>query len=344
MMSTRTLTEYEKFLDSQDEQAWARALDELLPAAHEVDRNATRVWFAFFPLSLARALETADDPERLAQRLLLQGSYRLADQIDSSHAFLYGHRFWREVKDAATGRAASPVAAASSLADEVRAVARRAAESAKVSESLTLGISAVALMTIGQVGLAAFEASPGASEVAPKSAKKSPDAVVSERARDDSQGLLGFLRTTDKQWTVTWDEHDPTARFKATHSQEIASASPNDTRDWSQIDPRCTVNEGPIPVQCRSASCGTCWVGVLGGAEKLSPVAERERRVMQLLGYVDTDEPQPLIRLSCQAQTGGAVSLRIPPWNGVFGRYVRDRRAGVGDSEAGGAVGGTAGE
>lgn len=322
-MSTNHLTEYENFLNRQDEAAWARALEEIAPAIHEVDRNATRVWFAFFPLALARAFERAEDPEELARKLLMQGNYRLADQIDSSHAFLYAHRHWRVVKDAATERADSFANGATTLADEIRAVARRAAGRAKVDESLLVGIAAVALMTVAQVGLAKFKASPGEVKVGGKFAKQSPAQVLRERARDDNQGLMGFLRTTDKRWTVVWNENDESARFEMVNSQEIASAAVTDERDWSKIDPRCTVGEGPIPVQCRSASCGTCWVGVLGGAEKLSPVAERERKVMHLMGYIETDEPRPLIRLSCQAQGRGAVSVVVPPWNGVFGKYLR---------------------
>jgi ferredoxin len=323
MMSTNHLTEYENFLNRHDEAAWARALEELAPAIHEVVRNATRVWFAFFPLALARAFERAEDPEGLARKLLMQGNYRLADQIDSSHSFLYAHRHWRVVKDATTERADSFANEATTLADEIRAVARRAAERAKVDESLLVGIAAVALMTVAQVGLAEFKASPGGVKVGGKFARQSPAQVLRERARDDSQGLMGFLRTTDKRWTVVWNENDESARFEMVDSQEIASAAVTDQRDWSKIDPRCTVGEGPIPVQCRSASCGTCWVGVLGGAEKLSPVAERERKVMHLMGYVETDEPRPLIRLSCQAQGRGAVSVVVPPWNGVFGKFLR---------------------
>ena len=30
-----------------------------------------------------------------------------------------------------------------------------------------------------------------------------------------------------------------------------------------------------------------------------------------------------LIRLACQAQAQGAVSIVIPPWNGVFGKYLK---------------------
>jgi ferredoxin len=149
--------------------------------------------------------------------------------------------------------------------------------------------------------------------------------------------LLGFLRTTDKRWTVVWNEGNPTARFQMIHRQEIASAAATDKRDWSQVDPRCTVDEGPIPVQCRSASCGTCWVGVLRGAEKLTPVSPRERKAMQLFGYIDTDDPQPIVRLACQAQGEGAVSIVIPKWNGVFGKYLRRLK----EEEAAGAAEGS---
>jgi len=33
-----------------------------------------------------------------------------------------------------------------------------------------------------------------------------------------------------------------------------------------------------------------------------------------------------LIRLACQAQARGAVSVVIPPWNGQFGKYLRALR------------------
>ena len=183
-------------------------------------------------------------------------------------------------------------------------------------------------MTLQQVGLAAFNAAPGTVEPDAGRVRQTPEKILRERAKDDGQGMFGFLRTTDKRWTVVWNERDPTARFRMIHRQEIASAAATDKRDWSQLDPRCTVDEGPIPVQCRSASCGTCWVGVLGGAEKLTEVGARERRVMKQLGYIDTDEPKPLIRLSCQAQGEGSVSIVIPPWNGVFGKYLRKLQNG----------------
>jgi ferredoxin len=325
-MSRNSETVFENFLRRHDETVWGRALESLLPAIHEVDRNATSIWFSFFPLALARAFEQSDEPEKLAARLLMQGRYRLEEQIDSSHDFLYGHRYWPEVKRAVAARAArftAETAGEAALAGLILEVAREVATQKKVEESLLAGISAVALMTLQQVGLEAFAASPGEVRRDDARARQSPEKILRERARDDSQGLLGFLRTTDKRWTVVWNEGDPTARFRMIQHQEVASAAATDKRDWSQVDPRCTVDEGPIPVQCRSASCGTCWVGVLGGAEKLTAVSPRERKAMQLFGYIDTDDAQPLIRLACQAQGEGAVSIVIPAWNGVFGKYLR---------------------
>ncbi|HEX8180735.1 MAG TPA: 2Fe-2S iron-sulfur cluster-binding protein [Pyrinomonadaceae bacterium] len=317
-------TDFERFLQQHDDAAWAQTLQELLPAIHEVDRTATRIWFAFFPLALQRALAAAPDPAQLAQKLLLQGKYYLKDQIDTSHTFLYGHRFWPEVKLATTAHDAGfKRAANATLAAQIRSVARAVATERRMDEALLTGITAVAFMTVQQVGLPAFRATPGAVALDRKRAKLSPAEVLRQRAKDDSQGVLGFLRTTDKRWTVVWNENNEAARFKMFNSQEVASAAATDERDWWQSDPRCTVGEGPIPVQCRSASCGTCWVGVLGGAEKLSDVSERERKALRLFGYIDTDEPRPIIRLSCQARGAGAVSIVIPPWNGVFGKYVR---------------------
>jgi len=322
------MTQLEVFLNGHDDAAWRGAVGELLPSVHEVDRTATQIWFYFFPLALVRAFRQAEDPEVLARDLLMQGKWSLKDQVDSSHAFLYGHRFWPEVKQSIVRLAESGdgAARAGSLAEVVRAVAAEAARARRVEKSLTLGIAAVGLMTLQQVGLAEFRRTPGEVLLDRRHARRSPEAILRERARDDSQGLFGFLHTTDRQWTVVWDENADDRHFKVVNQQEVASGAANDKRPWHEVDERCTIDEGPIPVQCRSASCGTCWVGVLGGAEKLSEVAPRERKLMPLLGYIDTDEPRPLIRLSCQARATGAVSVVIPPWNGYFGKYLKRRK------------------
>ena len=93
-------TPFERFLSQQNEESWSAALATLLRSTHEVDRNATQIWFGFYPLSLFQALSESEDREKLTQQLLLQGDYDLKDQIDTSHRFLYGHRFWPKVKRA----------------------------------------------------------------------------------------------------------------------------------------------------------------------------------------------------------------------------------------------------
>jgi len=315
------MTPFENFLARHDDEAWSAALTTLLRSIHEVDQNATQIWFAFYPLALFQALATAEDPEKLRQQLLMQGTYYLRDQIDSSHTFLYGHRYWPEVKRALEQHAPA-FNEQESLADQVLAVAQKAASAAKVDRPLVVGITAVAFMTVRQAGLEAFTKSPGRMGIDKKHARKSPEDVLRERAKDDSQGVFGFLRTVNKKWTVTFDENDDGARYRMNHVQDLAWGAAEDrSRNWREIDPRRI--EGPIPVECRSASCGTCWVGVLGGAEKLSDVAAREGKKIKEFGYIDTSEPKPLIRLACQAQTHGAVSIVIPPWNGVFGKYLK---------------------
>src|SRR4051812_1770391 len=149
-MSGKEKTPFEAFLAAQDDAAWSATIQELLPSIHEVDRTATQVWFRFFPLALLRAFEQSEDPARLAQELLMQGRWYLKDQQDSSHTFLYGHRFWPETKRAVLRAAESESKAGATLTDAVREVASAAASERKVDESLTVGIAAVGLMTLQQ--------------------------------------------------------------------------------------------------------------------------------------------------------------------------------------------------
>jgi ferredoxin len=319
-MSATSETPVIGFLNQHNSSQWAEAVEELLPSIHEVDRNATRIWFAFFPLDLLRALEQAEDPRKLASQLLLEGKFFLKDQVDSSHAFLYGHRYWPAVKAAVAAHAESG-SAGTTLAGMISEVAGTLSAKVKTDRSLLTGITAVAFMTLLQVGPDVFKAAPGEVKLDRNTLNKTPDQVLRKRAKDDGQGLLGFLKTVDKTWTVVFDENDPNSKYKAVNLQELASgAAADDTEKWRAKDPRCS--EGPIPVQCRSAACGTCWIGVLGGAEKLTEVQRLESKSIKRFGYIDTDDPKPLIRLACQAQTTGAVSIVIPPWNGVFGKYL----------------------
>ena len=308
------------FLNRYDDHAWREVIRDLKPSIHDVDRTATEIWFYFFPLALLRGLQQAEDSDGLARRLSLDGEYLLSNQIDSSHRFLYGHHYWPQVKAAVSTLAASTTAPATlDLANLIRQVASDVANTVKADKSLLVGITAIAFATLQRVGAQVFKSS---QATIGDSTGKSPEQIVSERTRDDSQGLLSFMRP-DKVFTITFDETDSKATFKLINTQHLTTAAANDKRDYHSREPRCVVGEGPIPVQCRSASCGTCWVGVLGGAEKLSEVGGLEWRRMKEFGYIDSDEPRPVIRLACQAQAYGNVSIVIPPWNGVFGKFIR---------------------
>ena len=312
------LTALQQYLDQHDDHAWHRTAGLLEAETHEIDRTALRIWLSFFPITLARLLGQPHDPSELERRLQLRGQYRLADQPDTSHAFLYGHRFWPDVKraiieyaEATTGRFAGP------LAGIARDLGRDLGGRLAVDRTLLTGIIVVGLNTLQQVGLETFRHSPGTVTIDPIVLSRTPADVLRHRARADSQGLFGFLRGEKKVWTVTFDERDSASRFPLVNSQAITTAAAADPRDWRHRDPRCT--EGPIPVQCRSASCGSCGVGVLGGAERLLPIEARERRKLREFGYIDTEAPHPFIRLACQARATGAVSIVIPSWTGVIG-------------------------
>lgn len=336
-MAMNTKTSFETFLQHHDEEAWSATLAALRRYIHEVDRSSTEIWFAFYPLSLFHCLQEAEDRDQLARQLLLQGNYELKNQIDTSHHFLFGHRFWPEVKNALQQYAeqwqgltqSSPDdPSITSLVDQILKVAGSAAKQSGAEESLLVGITAVAFMTLQQTGLAEFKQAPGVVTIDRKRRVQSAEEVLRQRTRDDGQGFFGFLKTVDKQWTVTWDENDDAAKYKIRQGQDLAwGAAGDQSRDWKAIDPRRI--EGPIPVECRAASCGTCWVGVLAGAAKLSDVGAREGKKIKEFGYIDTAEPKPLIRLACQAQPEGPVSIVIPPWNGQFGKYLKARARGA---------------
>ena len=315
-------------LEKLTEREWLAAVESLLPAIHEVDRNAVQIWFRFYPLDVVRYLESAENIENAMKGINLEGDFGLLDKIDTSHRFLYGHRYWPFVKQAVLGRADSDKEI-SDLRSEISDLAKSVAKDAKADESLVLAISAVGLMTLVQAGYDDLKASAGVAEKPEGVMTKSPNDIVAARAKDDSQGLFGFLKTVDKEFSVAFKAFSFEGKFPVISEEEIASASQKDrSRDWQSMDSRCW--EGPVPIECTSASCGTCWVGVVGGQEKLSEPSVRERKQMKVFGYNQPDDEKPFLRLACQAKATGNVSLVIPPWNAVFGKKVRGN---VEDSE-----------
>ena len=305
---------FDSFLAQHDERSWCQALDILLPLIHPVDQDATRVWFAFWPLHLYQVIQQSDNLDQTAQELEIKGRYLLEEQLDSSLGFLVGSQYWPEVKEAVCSHAQSSTSTDGSLADQIRAIAETLASTLQVPESHLIGITAAALMALRQIGPAAFSAS--SIEVAKR--KSSPDQVLRARSRKRGR-FFRFLHTVDSKYTVVFDEHDKASRFVAIHGQDISMAAGQDKKDYQSIDPRCI--EGPIPFQCRTGTCGTCWIGVLSGKEKLFPISEFEKARLKCFGYdfgISDQETHPPIRLSCQARCLGDVSIAIAPWNGVL--------------------------
>lgn len=315
------MTRFEEHLNKYSEAEWLAALESILPSIHEVDRKAIQIWFRFYPLELHRYLQAAEDLEKTKAGLVMLGNFELAGQIDTSHAFLYGHRYWKETKEAIEAEAAKFEGDTLSISDAVQNVAMAVSERVKADRSLTTAIAAAGLMTLVQTGLDAFKAASGAVSKPTGLLANSPDKIVAERKEDDSQGVFGFLKTVNKKYSIIYDESRSDGRFAIVNEEEIANASAKDqSRNWKEMDPRCW--EGVVPVECTSASCGTCWVGVIEGQDKLSPVSRRERRAMKTFGYNAPEDEKRFLRLACQAEATGNATIVIPPWNAVFGKKV----------------------
>ena len=299
----------EASLPTQDT-VWPAVLQELGPQLHPVDRDATRLWFSFFPLTVHNLVEREGQHRDFLALYQLRGRYRLAEQIHTSHTFLYGHYLWNDVKRSLL----EPVSMPPHLPVLIRDVAERTGHPL----NLALGIAAIAVMTLRQVGRQALLASPPATANRPA---KTPEQVLKERATDLRQGWL--KRTITPR--IIFREDDEQAWFALQPGQEITTAAEQDKRPHHLADNRCFENMGPIPVECRSGKCGTCWIGILGGNDRLSPLGDWEKKRLAYFGYFDSgfeslETPRPLLRLACQAQVQGSAAIVIPPWCGVPGR------------------------
>ena len=244
---------------------------------------------------------------QLAQRdvfFQLRGRHRLAELADTSHGFLRSHSHWATVK-----RALMPDATGS-LEERIRATAKAA--------EAPVSIAAVAWRTLELCG-DGFINTP---------AVPTSDIVLT-RATSFSASLLDRLKGRGSCQRIIFDERRKDAWFAILPAQEITSAAELDKRSYHKGDARCYEGMGPIPVDCRAGSCGTCWVGVLGGNQHLDPADDFERKRMKYFGYwdsgfIDSSVERPLIRLACQVRANGSVSIVIPSWNGVFGESRRE--------------------
>lgn len=317
-MSVHQHSSFESFLHQHDDAAWAQVIETLMPSIHRVDQRAVRIWFAFYPLKLRAAIESAPEPEKVARDLILKGRYRLADQVDSSTEFLYGHQYWAEVKKAVAEYAGSFTGSAGhSLAELISEIAASVAAGIGADKSLLTAITATGVMTLQHVGSELMQ-QPAKARIAAQT--RSPEKILWDRATDDPQGFFGFLRSVDQRFTVTFNENNPEATFRVTNTQDLTMAAAEDKRPHHLTDERCGEGEGPIPVECRTAACGTCWVGVLSDPEKISaPNAREIEKMNDVFCYPGfTGEQDSPIRLACQVRCQGNVSIVIPPWNGLL--------------------------
>lgn len=306
-------------LEQHDQASWNRVLDGLAPSIHPVDRLATRIWFGFWPLELCQALRERGGPAEMARVMDLEGNWRLEEQIDSAADFLYGARYWPEVKQAVLAHVEGDDRSRAPLEQQIRDVARGLAGRLGLEESLLLGISGVAFMMLRQVGLEPLAAV--AKRPASGRRYSGPPEKVVERRSPASRRLFDFLRGAKRFFTVIWDERREGASFKAILGQDLASAAATDRRDYRSMDYRRP--EGPLPVECRVGSCGYCWVGLAAGKDNLTELSEYERARLHYFGYDRFNAPgdlHPPIRLACQARCQEDVTLVIPPWNGELNR------------------------
>lgn len=318
----------ETFLAGHSDADWLQVLFKLEPRIHQVDRRATRIWFAFFPLKLYRAWEAAADKKVFERDLILKGNYLLANQVDDSAHFLYGHRYWPQVKAAVANWVANSGSTAA-VQDQILQVAGEVAGKLNLDVSLLVGITAVAFMTLVQTGLSKMQEP---AVMTRNHSTASADDVLRKRNAEPGQGIFSFLRSVDKRFTVTFDEDRSEARFKVVNMQDITMAAAEDKRPHHLSDPRCREGEGPIPVECRTCACGTCWVGVLSDTSKLSAPAAREiDKVTNVFAYEGfTEDKDSPIRMACQVKCYGNVSIVIPPWHGVLQKLKRMQTSAAG--------------
>lgn len=78
--------------------------------------------------------------------------------------------------------------------------------------------------------------------------------------------------------------------------------------DGAQLVDVCDEVLAPIPFSCRSASCGTCQVEILEGAQLLEAPNAAEQELLEILAG------PPNVRLACQARVRAAPGLvRLKP-------------------------------
>ncbi len=97
----------------------------------------------------------------------------------------------------------------------------------------------------------------------------------------------------------------PLRGFESSEAPTVEVDAPDGTRLVDVCDER----SAPVPFSCRSASCGTCRIDVLEGADLLEPPRDEELDILDMFG----DDPARR-RLACQTRVrAGAGRVRVRP-------------------------------
>lgn len=189
--------------------------------------------------------------------------------IEPARRVLYGARYWPRVKAAVLGAATQASGmSATDFVDRVTRAADAATRTARVDADLLIGITAAAMEMYDRLGPEAFASSSSDITLPAAAMLETPSMALRRRARNTPDGLLGALPGVARRWTVT-REPDPDDIYVVANGDPLAP--------------------------CRGGDHAHCEVGIVAGADRLSPLAG--------------DEPFPLIRRACQTSVFGRVSL-----------------------------------
>ena len=307
---------FEEYLGKHDEQTWVKTLDLIHSDIHQIDRDATQIWFSFWPLKLAQLLDTEKNLENTFKKFQLDGNPQLREQVNESVKFLFGARFWVPVKKAVLAYSKENVDPKGIRLDQhILKLSRQIGNQLNIETKLLVGIVAIGLMILRQVGFSSLK--DVEDQLIDIESTESPDKVLKNRRVN--RGLRSILGWKAKTHKVVFDEQNSGSFFEAADGQDLSMASNGDKRDFRSEDSRKVA--GPVPAQCRSGACGYCWIGVLAGQKNLSKVTDFEKSRLEYFGYKDLGDSaieHPVIRLACQSKCYGKLSITVPPWNGVL--------------------------
>lgn len=187
---------------------------------------------------------------------------------ERARSVLYGARYWPRVK-------AAVLSGAHHDTDFVRRVitaADAATRTARVDADLLLGITTAAMEMYDRLGPGAFASSSSDLDLPAAAMLETPTMVLRRRERNNPDGVLSVLPGVRRRWSVT---REP---------------DPGDTY---------LVGDGDLLAPCRGGSHERCDVGIVAGADRLSPC--------------EGSEPFPFIRRACETSVFGRVFLLAAP-------------------------------